>query len=131
MSCIFSKEVFFTFWEMEVSSLWISFLYFLKKKNLIFQEIELFEKPSYISGWYFQSSKNKKNTLNFFSYFEKWNFLAPRLKYFQKWNFLAPGLKSYYTFSKKSFSYTSGETSKARKTEIYYTSPKQAMNKCF
>ena len=50
-----------------------------RKKFFIFQETEL----SYSSGSNFQSLKSKKNPLlKNFSYFGKWNFLAPSLKNF-------------------------------------------------
>ena len=121
---IFSQKKFFLHCGKWKFLAFGNFLYFIKKKIIIIQEIELFEKPSYISGWYFRSSKNKKNTLIFFSCFEKWNFLAPRLKYFQKWNFLTPGLKSYYTFSKKDFLYFR-RNFQSPKNQNFLNSPKK------
>ena len=51
--------------------IWKVSLYFLKKVFLLFLEIELFKKASYISVGNFSSSKNNKNQLwNFFMFSE-------------------------------------------------------------
>ena len=69
------------------------------KKILIFQEMELF-------------------CFIFFLYFEKRDFLAPRLIYFPKWNFLVPGFKSSYISLKKVFLIFQEELPKPQKPKF-------------
>ena len=68
-SIFFKKKFFLYFGKWNFLALRLKrFLFFLKKKLLIFREMELFKKPSYISGGNFPSSNNTRTCFEKISY---------------------------------------------------------------
>ena len=103
---IFSQnKVFLIFQEIEFLDPNIKeFLIFSQKSFSCISGNRTFRKTSYIWGGNFPSLKNKRNSLwKNFSYFGKWNFLAPSLKKsnISRGNFMSSKNKNFLYFSKK------------------------------